>query len=383
MRRIHLKYLYSSFCVLLDDEEKAKKHCEYRRDIEPKAYSESKLRYGNKFNQRKSHADDNNEIEQCNEMIDDSKLIIQEQIATKMREMDNITFDLSDSDIEDFQSIIDANSDDGADFDDTDVFFPVEECSSVNETGRDSISGCGESSQIHVASCSVTSTLVEPTEQHTANFPHIIDDSFAFLPDNAKMPIAFTSKIEPATMEKGQQFLNDREIDRELRCAINEREIVDSHQIDPNAHAQKGYFNKVICNTNTAVWRSNDFPSSSENPQIIDDSFAFVPDDAKMPIAFDSKIDPATFKNGQKMLKDREMERDLRCAINERENVDSSQIDPNAHTQKYNPNNVNCNTNTSILPTELTFVIENIKDHIPPKYQCAYDTVNISILTYC
>lgn len=124
MRRIHLKYLYSSFCVLLDDEEKAKKHCEYRRDIEPKAYSESKLRYGNKFNQRKSHADDNNEIEQCNEMIDDSKLIIQEQIATKMREMDNITFDLSDSDIEDFQSIIDANSDDGADFDDTDVFSP-------------------------------------------------------------------------------------------------------------------------------------------------------------------------------------------------------------------------------------------------------------------
>lgn len=273
----------------LDNEEEAKKYCEYRRNIEPKAYSESKIRYGNKVNQWKSQADENNEIEQFNEVVDDSKQMIREQIASKMREMANITFDLTDSEIEDFQSIIDSNSDDDDDFDDTDIFFPAQECASVHETGRDSISGSGESNQIRVAlaSCSVTSTLVEPIEQHTTN-----------------------------------------------------------------------------------VLKNNDVPSSIENSQINDDSFAFVPENAKMPKAFDSKIDPDTLEKGHQILNDRAIKGERSVGINECEKVDSHQIDPNEHI-----NNVNFNTNAGILSSELTFVINNIKDHIPPKYQCVYDEV--------
>lgn len=98
-----------------------------------------------------------------NEIMNESKQMIQEAIAEKLREMNNLAFDLTESEIEDIQDVIESDNDDAVNFDNPDVFF------AENNTSVDGV---------------------------------------VIIPHDAVMPVPYNgSKIDPELFEQGKHML--------------------------------------------------------------------------------------------------------------------------------------------------------------------------------
>lgn len=298
----------------LDKYERALAYAEHRRKITPKTYSERKLKSGQKIDQKDSIGVDYEMA--VDEPLNESKRAVHDAIAGKIRAMIELTFDLTESEIDDFQEIIASNSDDEADFDDTDTFF-VGDNHRANETNDSAVFSEGEVMiQEPIVDGSQENCFFQNMRRVLSPIPEHYevdrsDVTVQFIPEDAEMPVPFNgSKIDPNVFEEGKK------------------------------------------------------KSAAAIQDCVNVSGKIIPEDAEMPVPFNgSKIDPEIFKKGEIFL-----EKSIGC---------ETQIsNPSVHGNSKN-NNVACDRNTSDMPSEVDFVYENITSHIPSNYECVYDPVSI------
>lgn len=241
--------------------------------------------------------------------------MVHEAIAEKLRAMNSLSFDLSDLEIEDFQDIIGSNSDDEAYFDDPDF------------------------------------------------------ESVEIIPHDAEMPKAMNgSEIDPAIFNEGQEMLSSSMNQKQQDTGIqNIRQVL------------------------------SPIPEDVEENEM---TFEWIPENAEMPKAINgSKIDPALFEKGQTILSAKNMnvvQTNARCN-NENSSIHHEK-ESNGHLKESNGQvidrenifesnpaiqcvaqneNVSGGQNNKAVLSEVDFVLENIKAHIPSNYECVYDTVSI------
>lgn len=297
-----------------DKYEKALAYAEHRRKIAPKTYSEGKLKSDKKVDQKDSIGVDYEMA--VDEPLNESKRAVHDAIAGKIRAMNELTFDLTDSEIDDFQEIIASNSDDETDFDDTETFF-VGDNHRANKTNDSAVFSEGQAmlqdptvdgSQEN-GFCQNMLRVLSPILEHSE--VDRSDDTFEIIPEDAEMLVPFNgSKIDPIVFEEGKK-----------KSAVAIEDCVNV-------------------------------------------SVEIIPENSEMPVPFNgSKIDPDVFKKGEKFV-----EKSIGC---------ETQIsNPLVHGNSKNEN-VAGNRNTSDMPSEVDFVSENITSHIPFNYECVYDPVSI------
>lgn len=119
----HLKYVRASILksscsiytiyshnLIKDNKYRANEFVSGKRQIIPKAYSIKKMKAAHSSKREADNMDESDSDD--DERTPLTKIIQQMECARKMKAMDNLTFDLTDADIDDIQNVLDESSSD-------------------------------------------------------------------------------------------------------------------------------------------------------------------------------------------------------------------------------------------------------------------------------